>query len=236
MSELLKNALKKVELTYDDSIINKFDTYSTLLKEWNEKVNLTSIVEDNEIVLKHFIDSVICTRYFDFNSKSIIDVGTGAGFPGLPIKIMNESVKLTLLDSLQKRINFLETVCKETKINNVEMIHGRAEDFGKDKSYREKFDFAVSRAVASLPALAEYCLPFVKVGGKFICFKGPDPKEEILTSEKAIQSLGGEIDDSMGYILPDTDIMHTLIIIKKIQRTPTQFPRKAGTPLKNPIK
>lgn len=238
---ILTSALEEVNISYDDDIINKFEVYKNLLIEWNEKVNLTSITDDEGIAIKHFVDSVICLKHFDFKNKTMIDVGTGAGFPAIPIKVMEPSVNITLLDSLNKRINFLGEVCSKLNLTNFSLEHGRAEDYcissGKLKSeFREKYDIAIARAVANLSALLEYCLPFVKVGGYFICLKGPDVEEEVKESKKALETLGGQVENIIKIQLPLTDIVHSIILIRKFRQTPTLYPRKAGTPTKNPIK
>lgn len=213
---------------------NSFDRYLELLQEWNNKINLTAITEKEEIELKHFYDSLTISEYIKSGS-SLIDVGTGAGFPGIPLKIKDESIKLTLLDSLNKRLIFLEEVEKELELKNVVNIHGRAEDYGKDKKYREKYDYATSRAVARLSVLVEYLLPFVKVGGYCICMKGPNIEEEIKDAEKAIRVLGGEIEKIDNFKLENDDNERNIIIIKKVKNTPKQYPRKAGIPTKEPI-
>lgn len=234
--DILKQGGKELDLDIDDKIIEKYIIYKDLLIEWNEKINLTGITDENEIMIKHFLDSLTClmTGVIKRGSK-IIDVGTGAGFPGVPLKIYYEDLDVTLLDSLNKRIKYLETVCEETNLKNVKLIHGRAEDYGKNVEYREKYDIAISRAVADLSILSEYCLPFVKVNGYFIAQKGPKAYEEVSKSEKAISILGGEIVDTIDVKLPFTEIKHTLVIIKKIKQTPKKYPRKAGTPTKKPI-
>ena len=218
----------------DSSKKEKFDKYLELLQEWNNKINLTAITDKDGIELKHFYDSLTISEYIKPNS-SLIDVGTGAGFPGIPLKIKDESIKLTLLDSLNKRLLFLEEVEKEFKLENVENVHGRAEDIGQDKKYREKFDYATSRAVARLSVLVEYLLPFVKIGGYCICMKGPNIEEELKDAEKAIKVLGGEIEKIDNFKLENDENERNIIIIKKIKNTPKQYPRKAGIPTKEPI-
>ena len=214
---------------------NQFEKYMKLLVEWNEKVNLTAITEHDDIILKHFVDSLTIEKYIN-NGASVIDVGTGAGFPGIPLKIYNESLDVTLLDSLNKRINFLNEVIKELDLEKIKTIHLRAEDGGKDKMLREKFDVATSRAVANLSTLSEYLLPFVKVGGEAICMKGPNVEDELKDAKKAIKILGGEVKKKKKIVLPNSDIERNIIIIKKVKPTPKSFPRKAGTPSKAPIK
>ena len=221
------------ELTEDQ--VENFFKYMNLLLEWNEKINLTAITDVDDIILKHFIDSMTVLKYIE-KDKSIIDVGTGAGFPGIPIAILREDVKITLLDSLNKRINFLNEVCSELKINNIETIHGRAEEAGQNKQYREKYDIAVSRAVANMTTLSEYLIPFVKVGGICICMKGCEIDHELEQAKFAIKELGGKIEKVEKFNLPDSDIERNIVIIKKIKPTPNRYPRKAGMPSKMPIR
>lgn len=214
--------------------IEQFDKYMDLLLEWNEKINLTAITEKNQIILKHFIDSLTISKYIENNSK-VIDVGTGAGFPGIPLKIYNNTLNITLLDSLNKRINFLNEVINELQLEKIQAIHSRAEDLARNNNYREKFDYAISRAVANLSTLSEYLLPYVKVNGKCICMKGPNINEEVKNSKQALKRLGGEIIDIKNFTLPESDIERNIIIIKKIKNTDKEFPRKAGIPAKKPL-
>ena len=215
--------------------IEQFYKYMNLLIEWNEKMNLTAITEPKEIILKHFIDSITILKYIDDNSK-LVDVGTGAGFPGVPLSIMNLTLKITLVDSLNKRLIFLQEVVKELNLKNIEIVHARAEEFGQNKNYREKFDIATSRAVANLATLSEYLVPLVKIGGKIISMKASNAKEEINDAQKAIEVLGGKIEKIEEFDLPESDIGRTIIIIDKNKCTPAIYPRKAGTPAKEPIK
>ena len=215
--------------------LEQFFAYMNLLIEWNEKMNLTAIVEPNEIILKHFIDSITILKEIDNNSK-IIDVGTGAGFPGVPLSIMNPTLKITLADSLNKRLIFLQEVVNQLGLKNIEIIHARAEELGKNKKYRENFDAATSRAVANLSTLSEYLIPLVKVGGKIISMKAGGAQEEIEAAKKAIKILGGEIEEIEEFKLPQTEIERTIILIKKEEHTPNKYPRKAGVPSKEPIK
>ena len=194
------------------------DQFYHLMMEWNEKINLTAITEENEVILKHFIDSLTVLKHINQTDK-IIDVGTGAGFPGIPIAIMMPNVKITLIDSLNKRINFLNEVIKELDLKNVETINSRSEDCGKDMLFREKYDIAIARAVANLTTLSEYLLPFVKIGGKMICMKGSDVGEELNNAEFAIKELGGEITLKDEFCLPDSDIKRNIVIAKKVQYT-----------------
>lgn len=236
MKTLLKNACNELNLKIDDNQIDEFLKYKQLLLEWNEKINLTAITDDKEIILKHFVDCLTVCKFIDFNNKTFIDVGTGAGFPALPIKIFCKSSAPTLLDSLNKRINFLKTVGNELNLQNITYIHSRAEDAGQEISFREKYDFCVSRAVANLSVLAEFDLPFVKVGGYFIALKGPLLDNEIIDANKAITTLGGIIEKVETIKIPFTDIEHKLVFIKKLRQTPKQYPRKAGKVSRNPIK
>jgi 16S rRNA (guanine527-N7)-methyltransferase len=223
-----------IELSQEQQ--NQFIKYKRLLKEWNEKINITAITDDIEIDIKHFLDSLtpVVTKLFD-GRKIIIDIGTGGGFPGLPLKIFNEELKVTLLDSLNKRIIFLNEVIKELGLKNIEAIHGRAEELGRTENYREQYDICVSRAVASLNTLSEYCMPFVKVGGYFISMKGEDVEEELKEAEKGIKILGGSILKKELVKIPKSDIVHSLIIIEKIKETPTKYPRGGGKPKKTPL-
>ena len=214
--------------------IEQFYKYMNLLIEWNEKMNLTAITEPKEIILKHFIDSITILKYIDDNSK-LVDVGTGAGFPGVPLSIMNPTLKITLVDSLNKRLIFLQEVVKELNLKNIEIVHARAEEFGQNKNYREKFDIATSRAVANLATLSEYLVPLVKIGGKIISMKASNAKEEINDAQKAIEVLGGKIEKIEEFDLPESDIGRTIIIIDKNKGTPAIYPRQAGTPAKEPI-
>ena len=215
--------------------MDKFYKYMNLLIEWNEKINLTAIIEPNEIILKHFIDSITILK--DIKDGSIVvDVGTGAGFPGIPLSIMNPTLKITLVDSLNKRLIFLQEVINELDLKNVELVHARAEEFGRNKKYREKFDVATSRAVSNLATLSEYLLPLVKINGKAISMKAGNASQEIEDAKKAIKTLGGNINNIEEFNLPQSDIGRTIIIIDKISGTPGKYPRKPGTPAKEPIK
>lgn len=232
--EMLKKS-KILGVRFSVEQIEQFYKYMNLLIEWNEKMNLTAITEPKEIILKHFIDSITILKYIDDNSK-LVDVGTGAGFPGVPLSIMNPTLKITLVDSLNKRLIFLQEVVKELNLKNIEIVHARAEEFGQNKNYREKFDIATSRAVANLATLSEYLVPLVKIGGKIISMKASNAKEEINDAQKAIEVLGGKIEKIEEFDLPESDIGRTIIIIDKNKCTPAIYPRKAGTPAKEPIK
>ena len=226
--------LKVLGLDLCDEQIKNFYDFMNLLIEKNKVMNLTGITEPKEVILKHFIDSLTILKYIDKNSR-VIDVGTGAGFPGLPLKIAKKSLEMTLLDSLNKRINFLNEVIESTKLEKIKTIHGRAEDFGKSEEYREKYDIATSRAVAPLNILLEYMMPFVKVGGKCICMKGSNCDDEIENAKKAIKILGGEIEKIEKFTLPNSDNNRTILIIKKVKKTEGQYPRNAGIPTKKPL-
>jgi 16S rRNA (guanine527-N7)-methyltransferase len=234
MEELLKKGVQELGLELPLNTISKFFKYKELVLEWNKKVNLTSIEDDKEFIIKHFVDSLTLAPLLNIKNGSLIDVGTGAGFPGIPLKILLSNLEVTLLDSLDKRVRFLNTVIEELSIQGINAIHFRAEDGGHNSNYREKFDFAVARAVASLPVLLEYCLPFVKVGGVFFAMKGLS-EDEVSLSKKALQTLGGEILEIKKFQLPLTDNQRNIIVIKKFRQTPTNYPRKAGKPSKNPL-
>lgn len=217
-----------------DGQLEQLEKYGRLLQEWNEKINLTAITDDEGIAVKHFLDSLTALLTDKVNG-SVIDVGTGAGFPGLVLKTIKPEIQLTLLDSLNKRINFLKAAAEELSLDGVEFVHGRAEDFGMNIKYREKFDTAASRAVANLRVLAEWCLPFVKVGGYFLALKGPLAEDELKDAKKAIHILGGEVEDVFETKIPCSDLSHRIIIIKKVRRTPSKYPRKPGIAIKSPI-
>lgn len=235
--DLMKTAASEANLDLSEEQYEKFIKYMRLLQEWNEKINLTAITEDEEIIKKHFID---CIKAFKSepirNAKTIIDVGTGAGFPGLPIAIMNSNIKVTLLDSLNKRINFLNTVVNELGLENVITIHSRAEDGARKTELRENFDVATSRAVANMAVLSEFCIPYVKKGGYFIALKGPLIDDELKDGDKAIRTLGGELKDIIEVKIEGTDLRHNIVEIKKIKQCSKIYPRKAGTVNKKPIK
>lgn len=226
--------LEKIELSGEQ--IKSFYIYMQLLIEWNEKINLTAITKPEEIILKHFVDSILVLNNIDINNgASLIDVGTGAGFPGIPLKIVRPDLQITLVDSLNKRILFLNEVIDKLNLKNIKSIHGRAEEIGRNKEYREKFDYTVSRAVANLSVLLEYMLPLTKIEGKVICMKGSNIEEEFQNSKNAIKTLGGKFVEIRKYNLPKTDIKRNIVIIEKNTITPNKYPRKPGTPVKNPI-
>ena len=221
--------------------ILSFRRYAEMLKEKNKVMNLTAITDDEGIAMKHFIDSLTIASFIDSEqekikgrSLSLIDVGTGAGFPGIPLKINKRDLDLTLLDSLAKRLSFLEEVASELSLDNIKFVHSRAEDAGRDARYREKYDVATARAVANLPVLCEYCLPFVRKGGCFIAMKGK-LDEELKNADRAISLLGGKIETIKEFQLPGTDADRTIVVIRKVKETPKRYPRQAGKPSKDPI-
>ena len=230
-----QNDLQVLGILLNDQQINQFLEYYELLVEWNEFMNLTAITEYDEVMKKHFVDSLSLIKTYDVTKRAtIIDVGTGAGFPGLALKIAYPDLQVTLLDSLNKRIKFLDEVIVQLGLTGVETVHGRAEDFAKPGKLREKFDVCVSRAVANMTSLSEYCLPFVKVGGEFISYKSEKMNEEMESAKKAISILGGKFDRCEEFMLPESDIFRNLVVIKKVKETPTKYPRKAGMPTKEP--
>lgn len=231
----------KINIDISDEQIKQFEKYYEFLVEKNKVMNLTAITEKEDVILKHFIDSIAVIPYlkeldfFEKDNLSIIDIGTGAGFPGIPLKIMLPNVKFTLLDSLNKRISFLNEVIDLLGLNNIVAVHGRAEDYAFDNIYREKYDLCVSRAVANLSTLSEYCIPFIKKDGMFISYKAGDSEEEINNSKNAIKLLGGKINKVEEFVLPESDANRVFVIIKKINNTDKKYPRKAGIPSKKPL-
>ena len=235
-NKILQSGFEELGLVYTEEIENKFNKYRELLLEWNQKINITRIENDEEIYIKHYLDSVLLLNKDNVNmNKKIIDVGTGGGFPGLPLKIVNDNFKLTLLDSLRKRTDFLQLVADSLNIKDVEVIHGRAEDFGQNLKYREQYDICVSRAVAPLNILCEFCLPFVKVGGYFAAYKSESISEEIVESQNAIETLSGKIIETKVIKIPNSDITRKIVIIEKVKKMANMYPRKAGTPAKKPL-
>jgi len=232
--EELLNKAKMLNVELSETQVNQFYTYMKMIQEWNEKINLTAILEPKEMILKHFIDSITILGDIKENAK-IVDIGTGAGFPGIPIKIVRPDTEIVLLDSLNKRINFLNNVIEELKLEKIKTIHSRAEDFGANNQNREAFDVAVSRAVAPMNVLLEYLLSTVKVGGICICMKGPEIDEEIEESKNAAKILGGKIEKIQKIELVNSGNQRTLINVKKINITPNKYPRNAGTPSKKPL-
>lgn len=237
----LVNICNKINIEISDDQINCFEKYYELLIEKNKVMNLTAITDKEDVIVKHFIDSIALIPYLKDkgintnNELKIIDIGTGAGFPGLPLKIMMPDVKFILLDSLNKRVSFLNEVIDELKLKDIEALHGRAEDYASDNKYREKYDICVSRAVANLSTLSEYCIPFVKEDGFFISYKAGESEEEINNSKNAIKILGGKINKVEEFVLPGTDASRVFVFIRKQELTDKKYPRKAGVPAKKPL-
>lgn len=234
----MSNGLEELGIKLSDHQLQQFYQYYELLVEWNKVMNLTAITELGDVVTKHFLDSlslVKAVKDLPEREEKMIDVGTGAGFPGIPLKIAFPSLEITLLDSLNKRIKFLEKVIEELGLENISAVHGRAEDFGRDMRYREQFDFCVSRAVSNAATLSEYCLPFLKIGGYFIPYKSGKIDEELEAGRKAIHVLGGKIQEVVKFQLTGGDADRSLVVIEKTEKTAKRFPRKAGVPSKEPI-
>ena len=236
MSKIFESKLNELGIILDDKQKQQFVKFYELLVEWNKVMNLTGITEYEEVNEKHFVDSLSIVKAVDMNSvESVIDIGTGAGFPGIPLKIAFPHLKVVLLDSLNKRINFLNTVIDELELTDIKTIHGRAEDFAKQTDYREQFDLCVSRAVANLATLSEYCIPYVEMDGLFVPYKSCEIAEELEQSKKAVHVLGGKIEDIVKFQLPGTEIGRSFVKIRKVQNTAKRYPRKAGLPGKEPI-
>ena len=235
--EKFKKEASQFGISLTEQQTDQFVTYYEMLVEKNKVMNLTAITEEDAVITKHFCDSLSLVKGFSEIEKtvSLIDVGTGAGFPGIPLKIAFPHLKVTLLDSLNKRVRFLEEVCECLGLENVTCVHARAEDGGRNKDYREKFDLCVSRAVANLSSLSEYCMPFVKVGGYFVPYKSGDIEEELAQAKKAVAILGGEIENVTGFELPGGEGSRSLIKIKKMKPISAKYPRKAGLPGKEPL-
>lgn len=236
MSQIFEKKLSELGITLNEAQKRQFLQFYELLVEWNKVMNLTGITEYEEVNEKHFVDSLSIVKAIDMDSvETVIDIGTGAGFPGIPLKIAFPNLKVVLLDSLNKRIQFLNTVIDTLQLTDIQTIHGRAEDFAKQQAYRERFDLCVSRAVANLATLSEYCLPYVKVDGMFIPYKSGEITEELQQSQNAIHVLGGKVTDVVKFRLPGTEIGRSFVKIKKVQNTAKKYPRKAGLPSKEPI-
>lgn len=228
----LRNYIEQLHIANPEEKEEQLIKYMEGILEWNEKVNLTAITDRDEFIQKHFIDSLLCAETLEFtDSSSICDIGTGGGFPGVPLAICYPDKQFTLMDSLEKRLKIVRQLCNEIGVENVEVVHGRAEELARQKDYREQFDLCVSRAVANMRVLSEYCLPFVKTGGCFIAYKGPDCQSEIDDARRAIQILGGDEPE----IRPLSHLEHSLVCIRKISDTPPAYPRKAGTPARKPL-
>ena len=233
---ILEEGCKELGITLDENQKKQFTDFYEYLVEKNKVMTLTGITEFQEVLIKHFLDSLACVKAVDMSRiKRIMDIGTGAGFPGVPLKIAFPHLEACLLDSLKKRVNFLEETFQMLKLENITAIHGRAEEYAKNKQYRETYDLCVSRAVSNLATLSEYCLPYVKTGGYFISYKSGTVQEEVEQAQKAVKILGGKIQDVVYFQLPDSEIQRSLVVIEKIKATPGRYPRKAGTPLKEPL-
>lgn len=233
---ILEEGCRELGITLDEIQKKQFTDFYEYLVEKNKVMNLTGITEFQEVLIKHFLDSLACVKAVDMSRiKRIMDIGTGAGFPGVPLKIAFPHLEACLLDSLKKRVNFLEETFQMLKLENITAIHGRAEEYAKNKQYRETYDLCVSRAVSNLATLSEYCLPYVKTGGYFISYKSGTVQEEVEQAQKAVKILGGKIQNVVYFQLPDSEIQRSFVVIEKIKATPGRYPRKAGTPLKEPL-
>ena len=236
MSQIFENKLNELGIILTDKQRQQFDKFYELLVEWNKVMNLTGITDYEEVNEKHFVDSLSIVKAIDMESvQSVIDVGTGAGFPGIPLKIAFPHLKVVLLDSLNKRINFLNEVIAQLGLTDIKTIHGRAEDYAKQAEYRENFDLCVSRAVANLSTLSEYCLPYVSMNGMFVPYKSGEIDEELENSKKAVKILGGKIENVVKFQLPGTEIGRSFVKVRKIANTNKKYPRKAGLPAKEPL-
>lgn len=236
MENKFEYQLAQLKIILDEKQKSQFQKYYELLIEWNKVMNLTGITEYDEVNEKHFVDSLAIVKALDIHKvENVIDIGTGAGFPGIPLKIVFPHLKITLLDSLQKRINFLNEVIRVLELDGVETLHGRAEDYARRAEYREKYDLCVSRAVSNLSTLSEYCIPYVKVGGIFVSYKSGSVDEELEKSSNAIKTLGGKLKKVDKFQLPDTDISRAFVCVEKVKNTSRKYPRKAGMPGKEPL-
>lgn len=233
---VLEKGCENLGISLDEKQKEQFIQFYEYLVEKNKVMNLTGITEFQEVLVKHFLDSLACVKAVDLTKvKKVMDIGTGAGFPGVPLKIAFPHLEECLLDSLKKRVTFLEETFDILGFDKIAAIHGRAEEFAKNKAYREQYDLCVSRAVSNLSTLSEYCLPYVKKGGMFISYKSGKVQEEAESAERAIELLGGKIKDICYFMLPDSEIERSLVVIEKVKNTPGKYPRKAGTPLKEPL-
>lgn len=236
MSNKFENQLKELDIELTETQKQQFNKYYELLTEWNKVMNLTGITEYDEVNEKHLVDSLAIVKAVDMNGvSSVIDIGTGAGFPGIPLKIAFPQLHVVLLDSLNKRIKFLDAVIEELGLEDIITLHGRAEDYARKEEYREKFDLCVSRAVANLATLSEYCIPYIRVGGIFISYKSGNIEDELNASKKAVNVLGGSLEDTVKFQLPGTEIGRSFVKVKKNKNTAKKYPRKAGLPGKEPI-
>lgn len=236
-NKILVEGSRYFQITLSDEQIEQFMKYYELLVEWNSFMNLTSITEKDQVMQKHFVDSLALVKAVDIkNCRKMVDIGTGAGFPGIPLKIAFPHINVVLLDSLNKRVKFLNEVISKLGLTGITAVHGRAEDYAKDTLYREQFDLCVSRAVANLASLSEYCIPFVKVGGLFISYKSGEVEEELRGAKKAVYLMGGQQREVIKFCLPDSDIDRSLVVVEKVKGTPKKYPRKSGLPTKEPLK
>ena len=233
--ELLRSCLSEWNIDISKEQENNFLRYFELLAEWNNRINLTAITQKDDVIIKHFVDSLAVLKYTDLNGRSLIDIGTGAGFPGIPLKIMSPSCNVVLLDSLNKRINFLNEIISELGLSDIRCIHARAEDAARNPGLRERFDIAISRAVSGLNTLSEYCLPFVNIDGLFISYKSGSIDEELKNGSDAIAKLGGVLDRVEKFGIPSSDLDRSLIFVKKTEHISDRYPRKAGIPEKKPL-
>lgn len=237
--KLIREELSEFSIELSELQLHQFYQYFELLVEWNKVMNLTTITEMEDVVTKHFVDSLSLVKVLpDLKSEQvqILDMGTGAGFPGIPLKIVFPELEITLLDSLNKRINFLNEVIEQLGLKKIKAVHGRAEDYGRNREYREKYDYCVSRAVANLSTLSEYCMPYVKIGGAFIPYKSGKIEEELNQAKGAVKLLGGKIEEVITFMLPKTDVERSFIVVRKKEGTSKKYPRKAGLPGKEPLK
>lgn len=233
----IKDAFDAVGVSCTSQMAQQLELYMEGILSWNEKVNLTSITDRNEFLVKHFLDSVLCCGFPEFQTaKHIIDVGTGGGFPGVPLAVVSPEKQFILMDSLKKRLNIIDELTSSIGIRNVSTVHARAEELARNKEHREQYDLCVSRAVANLATLSEYCLPFIRQGGYLLAYKGPDAEEEIAQAKKAIFLLGGQLERIESAPLNRYGLDHRILFIKKVRNTPAKYPRKAGTPSKDPLK
>ncbi len=234
--EKFKNGLQQLHIELSEKQMEQFLQYYEMLVEKNKVMNLTAITEFDEVVEKHFLDSVSLTKQMDLHQPlKVLDLGTGAGFPGIPLKIVFPELEITLMDSLNKRVLFLQDVISSLQLQDIEAVHGRAEEAARNKKYREGFDLCVSRAVANISTLLEYCLPFVKIGGSFISYKSSTIEDELEDGKKGIAILGGKVKDVYKFTLPDSELQRSFVVIQKEKKTPKAYPRKAGTPSKDPL-